>query len=540
MGPAPAPPAVPPAVPLAVPAREEQRGRVATFLGHSLGVAALSVWLLFFSTVCIVLKRKYTTTLYRKCRSVSCAFQTTYRVSVVVDTNAILANATAPSLHLPFIGRREFLSLLAQVAADTRPKSVVIIVGPKSSGKSESLQQMITLWNAQGRWVVDIDLKGVLGPSLSYVLEGAESNLRATLDGLSGSAYRCVGSQLGANSYANTVPSLSHRFYGPMFAAITIIGAATFALVASIITSLDLQARATAVLWQHGRRIASILQQRLVNTTAVITVSTIIVVLIMAADQHAWREPLSEAFKNGEFSRIVDNYNVLAACDPDHRPILIVREVQNLGSDASDSLFSSLEKMKQGKFNFPVILETSDFMWYNGAAFTRSFLSFNAVYLADMAERDVHADVVGKLGIWTDGEFLRVWEAVGGHGGSLAYLYRLQKREGLDLAAAIQTLDDMHGWVIGSALDQCSSHRNECKGWLQRLRDENYTLAVEVVPHSILALFTSNVLFMKRNSAGFSVIFPQSRMLTRAIARFLDRVLPDAYGAGLKRPPDLA
>jgi hypothetical protein len=150
-----------------------------------------------------------------------------------------------------------------------------------------------------------------------------------------------------------------------------------------------------------------------------------------------------------------------------------------------------------------------------------------SLYLADMEEFDVRTDVVDKLRIWTADEFSRIWDAVGGHGGSLAFLFKENKVFGATLAAAIKTLDLMHGDMVGSALNECGSHRDECETWLKRLRDVNFKLVVKVVPESIHALFERNVLFMQRNDEGASVIGPQNRLLQRAVERFVNTFLPD-------------
>jgi hypothetical protein len=99
--------------------------------------------------------------------------------------------------------------------------------------------------------------------------------------------------------------------------------------------------------------------------------------------------------------------------------------------------------MKEGWFHFPVFLETSDFLWYTNTAATRSAASFQALYLAEMDEHDVRADIVDKYGVWTSEELSLVWNAVGGHGGSLAYLFQLHKLNGHSLAGAIEVMDDM-------------------------------------------------------------------------------------------------
>ena len=116
-----------------------------------------------------------------------------------------------------------------------------------------------------------------------------------------------------------------------------------------------------------------------------------------------------------------------------------------------------------------------------------------------MDEHDVRADIVDKYGVWTSEEFSLVWNAVGGHGGSLAYLFQLHKLNGHSLAGAIEVMDDMYGGLVDTALTECRPHREECETWLKRLRDSNFTLVEKVVPDGIHALFDLNVLFIKRH-----------------------------------------
>ena len=436
------------------------------------------------------------------------------------DVSAILGNVTSSLIELPFIDRRDYMSQLALVAANPKPKAALVVVAPKSSGKSEGLQRMISTWQRMGHLVVDIDLKGVDTLTFARLLKDVESKLISTFDSLDGSAYSCVGSKLGAKPFLSfsTLLLLVRHIYDSSSWLTSVYAAFVTALGATLVFFgvADVQ-------------VQFFFQQRWKLFAALLLPFAFLVFAAMFTYQHLWREPLSIAFKDGDFSRIMDTYNVLAACDPAHRPILVVREVQNMDSASSDSLFYSLEKMKQGSFHFPVILETSDFLWYNKTATKRSFLSFKSLYLEDMEEHDVRADVVDKFGIWTPGEFSRIWDAVGGHGGSLAYLFAENKVRGDDLAVAIETLDKMHGEMVGSALNECGSHRDECKTWLKQVRDANFTLAVEFVPESIHALFESNVLFMKRDNFGCSLISTQNRLLARAIARFVAKVMPDDF-----------
>ena len=384
----------------------------------------------------------------------------------------------------------------------------------------------MTVWAEMGHVVVDINLKGLAAPNFARLLGRVESRLFSTLDGLEGQAYRCTSNKLGAEPVVSlsALRSLTRGFKAMRnFEPLT----DSWAFFAPWFVT----AGCSAIIAFYSPRILRFVQQHWKTTTIVLVLLIFCIVGALFEFQHKWREPLSTAFHDGDFARIVEAYNALAICDPAHRPILIVREVQNLDAKSSDSLFNSLEQMKEGWFHFPVFLETSDFLWYSKTATKRSAASFEALYLADMEEHDVRADVVEKYSLWSPDEFTRVWDAVGGHGGSLAYLYGLQKVRGLDLAAAIENMDEMHGGLVGAALSECRAQRDECEEWLKRLEGSNFTLVVKVVPDSIRALFDLNVLFMKRLSKGRSAIVPQNRLLQRAIEGFVNEYLLDAPGA---------
>lgn len=380
----------------------------------------------------------------------------------------------------------------------------------------------MTAWAEMGHTVVDINLKGVAASNFARLLGRVESKLFVTLDGLEGLASRCTSGKLGADSVVSVsaLHSLTQvlkriRYFEPFFNSWALVVPSLFAAGFSACIAF-ISARVLILLQEHRR-----------SATFIVTLLTVSTLGALFEFQPKWREPLSTAFKDGDFARIMEACNTLAVCDPAHRPILVVREVQNLDAKSSDSLFSSLEQMKEGWFHFPVFLETSDFQWYRNTATSRSAASFQTLYLADMDEHDVRADVVDRYGVWTQEDFSLVWDAVGGHGGSLSYLFKLHKLDGRSLADAIGVMDQMYGGIVGAALSECRTHREECETWLKRLRHSNFSLVEKYVPDSIHALFDLNVLFVTRLDMGGNVIVPQNRLLERAIERFVGMYMPD-------------
>jgi len=65
--------------------------------------------------------------------------------------------------HLPYFNSRAYLQQLSKYACDLPSQSALMVRGPKSTGKSLGLQAMAQLWQKQGRVVIDVDLKGLVG-----------------------------------------------------------------------------------------------------------------------------------------------------------------------------------------------------------------------------------------------------------------------------------------------------------------------------------------------------------------------------------------
>ena len=61
---------------------------------------------------------------------------------------------------IPFFNSRNYLEMLAGHVGREIPSSVLIVVGPKESGKSAGIMQMKRLWRNVGHIILDLNLKG--------------------------------------------------------------------------------------------------------------------------------------------------------------------------------------------------------------------------------------------------------------------------------------------------------------------------------------------------------------------------------------------
>ena len=105
-------------------------------------------------------------------------------------------------------------------------------------------------------------------------------------------------------------------------------------------------------------------------------------------------------------------------------------------------LFRSLEGMKEGKFKFPVILETSDFLWVLHQSVIKSSNSFCSYTMKEMTRDEGREELVNKYKMWTQEEFDKVFEALGGHTGSYQMLRSAMMLNNLNLEG-IQRVKDM-------------------------------------------------------------------------------------------------
>ena len=94
---------------------------------------------------------------------------------------------------LPYINTYDYLSRLAQWASLNVIKSAIIIVGPKSSGKSEGLKQIKPYWEKLGHVILDTDLKGKITDVTSQdVMWNVAKEVTRTFYSIKYQAQKCL------------------------------------------------------------------------------------------------------------------------------------------------------------------------------------------------------------------------------------------------------------------------------------------------------------------------------------------------------------
>ena len=226
-----------------------------------------------------------------------------------------------------------------------------------------------------------------------------------------------------------------------------------------------------------------------------------------------WAYPLAEHIKNADWKLLVCSLNALTHCAPHSHPILMFREFSALENSSRTLFLKALENMKQGNVHFPVYIETSDFEW---EPIIKSSDSFCSYYVKPMTYEEGFTDLVERYNIWTEEEYKKVYEAVGGHLGSLNTLYQSHKLQHFNLQAAIERMDRSAMSRLIASL-KLVANESEAEVFLFRLcRFSNFLVKMKKTSPAIDTLLDRNILFRD----GIDV-FPQNRMMERAIASYV-------------------
>ena len=78
--------------------------------------------------------------------------------STKVSVQEIFASTTLPPL---FFNNRNYIEALATKVAENVTTEVMLVVGPKDSGKSTAIALVSEFWKTKGHVVIDINLKGL-------------------------------------------------------------------------------------------------------------------------------------------------------------------------------------------------------------------------------------------------------------------------------------------------------------------------------------------------------------------------------------------
>ena len=416
---------------------------------------------------------------------------------------------------LPLINNRDYISRLAHWTSLSVIKSAIVIVGPKSSGKSEALKQIKPYWKELGHVVLDIDLKGREGnvSSKDVMQDVAKELTEAFYDIHDYTAQRCVFDEIAYKctaenkSWWSTLYNYRSTFYSYITSvyelAIT-VGVGTCTLVSSFYWLL-----------QHWKKAFLLSLMLLVSIflAAYATNRYIIMEVVI--------HPIQNGISSGDWYALSCCCNAISLCAPEHRPILIVRELTNFNSESLQAFLRSLERMKQGDIYYPVLVESSDFQWAHESPVLKSTDSFIMYHLQEMTYEEGLAEVVHKFKIWTEEEYEIIYDAIRGHLGSYRLLYDYNKVQNYSLNESIWHLKRRTYDQLLETIAKGSENRTAIEDWMLSLKKNNFNLTTAEVPEKTLVLFKRNILF--RDS---KYVYAQNKLMEHAIDDYIEDFLP--------------
>ena len=425
---------------------------------------------------------------------------------------------------LPFINNRDYLFRLAQWASLSVIKSAIVVVGPRSAGKSEALKQIKPYWKELGHVVLDVDLKGQLDNvsardvmrDLAQELTEAFYNIRDY------TAKQCVFDEVyecsaeNKKSWWSLLYNYRSSLYGYMNAGYTLVvtfgvGTCTLASVFHVCKDFLLQH------WKKALLLSVMVLFLLVLTACIVNWYIIVEVVI---------HPIQNDISIGDWYTLSCCCNAISLCAPEHRPVVVVRELTNFNSESLLAFLRSLERMKQGEIHYPVLVESSDFNWAHELPVLKSSDSFMIYHLQEMMYEEGLTEVVHKFKIWTEEEYEIIYDAIRGHLGSYRVLYDYNKVQKYSLNESIWHLKRRAYNQLLETIARGSTHtdnkmKTKTEDWMLSLRQNNFNLTTAELPEEALVLFKRNILF--RDS---KYVYPQNKLMEHAINDYINDFLP--------------
>ncbi|KAL6068093.1 hypothetical protein QOT17_008341 [Balamuthia mandrillaris] len=328
--------------------------------------------------------------------------------------------------HLPYINSRKYLQQLSVYACNLPSHNALVVWGPKSTGKSKGIQEMAELWRKQGRVVIDIDLKDLVG-GYDHFVHYFRTKVRQSLSGLDltpAELQTCYVCSAHLHDKA-TIPHLKKtpNFLSRWLSDYQLEGAASFVDAANA---------------QWLRDLDTYLQFIFATTDVTLGV---------------------------DFQGLIEFLELLTVQRPHIGPLVILRELQYLNHIGGEALLSdvlhTLESKKQGRSLVGVIIETSEYTWVEATNLLRSRESFRPYLVSYMDHETTRKELVDILKVFSLEDFELIWDATKGHAGSLDFIFEYVDA-GMPLDQAIHTVRTFTYEIMLAALEKAPDYM-KCK-----------------------------------------------------------------------------
>ena len=465
---------------------------------------------------------------------------------------------------VPFINNKNYLRELQSYAGLEVIDRVLIIIGPKDSGKSEGLSLISKAWRNNGHLVLDINFEGNKKASGQSMMPYISYEFMRMLSSLSFKSYKdlfeiiftdCAIKAEESNLEILIKWMITHYNFIVMIIT-TLTGLLTIYIIPifrkyfsfcynningiptiipifrkyfsfcynnninGIPTIIPIFRKYFSFCYNNGSlTIISIFRKYykcLVLTPFAMLLFAIPLyfVWVNPIALIEYMKPIDLTITGGDWQALVCYLNKLTLIKPENRPILVIRELNRMDDETLLECLSALEKVKQKKILFPVILETSDSKWDMVPAVKKSCFSFSMYYIAEMTYNEGLTEIVHRLKFFKEKDYDTIYKTIGGHLGSYYTLLSHTKKYSLD-----QALEEMRRFTyvhLRSCIRQSEKNITDTIAALEMLNRTTITLTAEEMT-IYNYLLDCNVLFRDK----YDRLMPQNQLMRDAIIKVL-------------------
>lgn len=208
----------------------------------------------------------------------------------------------------------------------------------------------------------------------------------------------------------------------------------------------------------------------------------------------------------------------LAIIKPELGIILIINELQDLDNikdgSVSDKMLNYFRYRKQEMAVMPIIIETSDFLWSKKNCLLSNKESFTAIKVHLMKKKHMEKDLVENWKSLKKDEFDILWSVLGGHGGSWNTIFSILKTNSIINSIKILRHDTINRF--SGIINNLKNEKENVIKYLKFFDNHNYTLP-SLYEDNILSILIENNILIVDNLK----VIPQNKLMKYSIRMFV-------------------
>lgn len=386
---------------------------------------------------------------------------------------------------------------------------VKVVVGPRDSGKTTGINMLVDAWREKGHTVVDINLKGMSNDATwKDAMVKAAEGIYEVISSLDHTKYWCILNTV-RRSCSHIMSKISQNIVWQIVEGV----ASRSSMIALLGTIIPMVVKLVERVIPQ-KYLTYMPQQSLFYVS--IVCAGIFSILVAFNYRFLIYNIITPGI--GNWNSLQCNLNAVCVCEPQKRPIVIIREIGKFDDTALQKCLAPLEKMKEGSIQYPVILETSYFSWLKVSSVYKSRLSFCPYYVEEMTQSELTTEFVDKRQLWSEKELKEIYEALGGHMGSYSRLYMYQMYYNLTVQESMLKMRKEATGHVCNCLNSAGNFSGAVS-FLVKLKEANFTLRTAFVSEAMEVFIKCNIVFYNPNEL---MAYPHNRLLHSAITAVLD------------------